>query len=68
MITSYSSQGSGGGTLGQALVESQPGGCVFVWSNGSTSNYLKNLTAGTYTITVTEPVSGCTRTQAFTIN
>ncbi|MFM8949274.1 MAG: T9SS type A sorting domain-containing protein, partial [Bacteroidota bacterium] len=32
---------------------------AYLWSNGQTGNYIKNLTAGTYTVTVTD-ANGCT--------
>ncbi|WP_103071456.1 Ig-like domain-containing protein [Aquimarina sediminis] len=40
---------------------------TFAWSNGATSEDLTNLTAGTYTVIVTD-ASNCTSTSSITIN
>ncbi len=52
-----------GGNSGQATVTvsggTQP--YKFIWSNGATVNTIVNLTAGTYTVTVTDN-AGCTNT------
>ncbi|MCF8269637.1 MAG: T9SS type A sorting domain-containing protein [Crocinitomicaceae bacterium] len=40
---------------------------VFLWSNGATTEDLTNLSAGTYTVTVTDD-NGCTSTESFTVD
>ncbi|MBC7884475.1 MAG: T9SS type A sorting domain-containing protein [Saprospiraceae bacterium] len=40
---------------------------TYLWSNNSTSNVLNNLTAGTYTVTVTDNVL-CTKTASYIIS
>ncbi len=39
----------------------------FVWSNGATTTTLTDLQAGTYRVTITDEVSGCSVTQAFDV-
>lgn len=39
----------------------------YVWSNGSTSASITGLSAGTYTVTATDPGSGCTLAQSVSI-
>lgn len=41
---------------------------TFLWSNGATSEDIASLTAGTYTITVTDPSNGCTASNSYTVN
>lgn len=41
-------------------------GYTYIWSNGSTTEDLINLTAGIYTVTVTD-INNCTTSQTFTI-
>lgn len=39
----------------------------YAWSNGGTTSSISGLTAGTYSVTVTDPSSGCTATQNVTL-
>lgn len=39
----------------------------FVWSNGATEAALSNLSAGTYTVTITDATTDCTVVQAFDV-
>ncbi len=50
-----------------ANATSGTGGYTYLWSNGATTSSLSNLTAGTYTVTVTD-TAGCTDTDSVTIN
>lgn len=57
-----------GGNTG-AITLSVSGGTTpysFLWNNGSTSQNLSNLTAGSYSVTVTDG-NGCTKNASFTI-
>jgi hypothetical protein len=56
-------------TLAGAIATSVSGGITpytYLWSTGTTTANLTNLTAGSYTITLTDAI-GCTGTQAFTV-
>ena len=44
------------------------GSYTYLWSNGSTSEDLTGLSAGTYSVTVTDVTTGCTETLSVTIN
>ena len=57
-----------GGSTGAITLTAQGGtsSYTYSWSNGSTSNALTNLSAGTYTATVTDN-NGCTYSQGYTI-
>ena len=51
-----------GGALGSIYIDSMYGGTspfTYTWSNGATGQYLNNLTAGTYSVVVTD-ANGCT--------
>lgn len=52
-----------GGSDGQASVSASggTGGLTYAWSNAATSSSITGLTAGTYTVTVTD-ANGCTNT------
>jgi subtilisin-like proprotein convertase family protein len=56
---------------GSGAVDITVGGGVgpysFSWSNGATTEDLAGLSAGTYTVTVTDDNDGCTVTQDFTV-
>ncbi|MBK6499417.1 MAG: hypothetical protein IPG00_15175 [Saprospiraceae bacterium] len=44
-------------------------GVTYLWSNNATSSIINNLSAGTYTVTVTSTTTGCTNTcQAIVTN
>jgi hypothetical protein len=47
-------------------VSGASGGYSFLWSNGNTTQNLTNLSAGTYTVTITD-TRGCTTSAAFTV-
>lgn len=42
---------------------SAPPGATYLWSDGSTSSTLNVDTAGCYSVEITDPATGCTRTQ-----
>jgi hypothetical protein len=57
------------GVPGSMLIEAGggwPGGYNYVWNNGQQSNELINVSAGNYTVTVTDD-EGCTKTQSFAL-
>ncbi|MBK8874747.1 MAG: gliding motility-associated C-terminal domain-containing protein [Bacteroidetes bacterium] len=56
----------GGGSVTLAPTGGTGGSFTYLWSDGTTSNSLTNLTGGTYTVTVTD-ANSCTETQTFTI-
>jgi gliding motility-associated-like protein len=56
--------GQGNGAIN--ITATPPNGTSFEWSNGSTSEDLTNIGAGTYTVTVTN-TQGCTATGSFTV-
>ncbi|MBK9013690.1 MAG: hypothetical protein IPM82_06160 [Saprospiraceae bacterium] len=49
-----------------SITVSPAGAYDFNWSNGSTTEDIDNVAAGSYTVTVTE-ASGCTASQSFTV-
>ncbi len=60
-----------GGSDGQITVEAAGGtgnGFTYTWSNGQSGNTATNLSAGTYTISVTDAATGCTITRNITIS
>lgn len=64
-LTPPSCFGDANGSI--ALVASGGGGgYTFLWSNGATGANIANLTAGGYSVTVTD-ASGCTVTETFTL-
>lgn len=40
----------------------------YQWSNGGTGSSISNLNAGTYTVTITDKNTGCTKSQSFTVS
>ena len=44
------------------------GSYTYLWNNGSTGEDLTGLSAGTYSVTVTDVTTGCTETLSVTIN
>ncbi|MFN0012960.1 MAG: hypothetical protein ACKVU2_00295 [Saprospiraceae bacterium] len=61
---SCSGQNTGGINLPDPVGGTQP--YSYLWSNATTTQDLSNLSAGTYTLTVTD-VNGCTRTFSFIV-
>ncbi len=58
------------GSIGLTVTGGTPftgGGYNFTWSNGASGNTLSDLTAGSYTVTVTD-ANGCTKTGNYTIS
>ncbi len=39
----------------------------YLWNTGATTSTISNLAAGTYTVTATDPASGCTASQSVTL-
>jgi hypothetical protein len=57
--------GNSGSVLAVASGDTQP--YTYSWNNGNTTNEITGLTAGTYSLTVTE-ANGCTVAQTVTVN
>lgn len=64
-ITNASCYGDANGSISLA-VSGGTGQKVYQWSNSASGNALSNLTAGTYTVTVTDE-NGCINSASFTI-
>lgn len=59
-----------GADSGSITINTMRGGTApysYLWSNGATTNYINNLAAGTYSVTVTD-ANGCSVSQTRTIN
>jgi hypothetical protein len=59
-----------GGSNGEIIITSVVGGSgtkTYAWSNGGTTTSISNLSAGTYTLTVTDD-SSCTFTDSYSIS
>ncbi|MBC7776735.1 MAG: T9SS type A sorting domain-containing protein [Phycisphaerae bacterium] len=41
---------------------------VYSWNNGATTQNLSGLAGGTYTVTITDAATGCTKVASFTVN
>ncbi len=59
-VTNVSCNGGNNGSINLTVSGGTPA-YTYNWSNGATTQDLNNLTAGTYTVTVTDAI-GCTRT------
>ncbi|MCB0802539.1 MAG: gliding motility-associated C-terminal domain-containing protein, partial [Flavobacteriales bacterium] len=57
-----------GFTDGKAYATVSISGVTYSWSNGGITDTIKNIGAGTYTVTVTDPISGCTETASIIVN
>ncbi len=57
------------GNDGQIAIKPQNAGITYnyAWSNGQSAGTIKNLSAGGYSVVITEPTSGFTCTQSFVI-
>jgi hypothetical protein len=68
-IVSTSSQPPNGASMNGSIsltpVFSSP--YTFLWSNGFTGSFLNNLDSGTYKVTITNTVSGCTEVKTFVL-
>ncbi|MEY4904941.1 MAG: hypothetical protein RLZZ292_2756, partial [Bacteroidota bacterium] len=56
-----------GDATGKITISNPLNDCVYTWSTGTVGTSLSNVTAGTYSITVTNSVTGCTATNNATI-
>jgi hypothetical protein len=66
-ITDVSCNGGSDGAIDLSVV----GGAepyVYAWSNGATTEDIDNLTAGDYTVTVTDGADLCTATETYTVS
>lgn len=65
-VTNVSCNGGNNGSISLSP-SGGGGGYSFQWSNGSTNQFLANVPAGTYSITVSDAF-GCTGTSSFTVS
>ena len=63
--TNVSCNSGSNGTASVSVSGGTPG-YTYLWNNGATTASINGLTAGTYSVTITDN-NGCTATQAFTI-
>ncbi|MEI7726139.1 MAG: T9SS type A sorting domain-containing protein [Bacteroidota bacterium] len=61
-----SCQGSGNGKITTTVSGGSGGNTTYLWNNSQTGSTATNLTAGTYTVTVTN-IAGCSKNKSFTI-
>ena len=66
VITNVSCNGGSNGAI-NITASGGTGGYTYLWSNTSTAEDQTNLTANTYTVTVTD-ANGCTAQQSFIVN
>lgn len=69
ILTLTSSPETNGGINGSVTIETLTGGTAgfnYLWSNGSTDDFLENVAAGDYSLTVTD-ANGCTIEQVVTV-
>jgi hypothetical protein len=66
VVTHVNCNGGATGAIDVAVSGGTPA-YTYLWNTGATTQDLTGLTAGTYTITVTDS-KGCTNTQSFTVN
>ena len=64
--------GGGNGQATVSIINQSSGNYTFTWSNGtitsgSTGSTIENLTAGTYTVSIRDNISGCTVTGAYVV-
>ncbi|MCI5056897.1 MAG: hypothetical protein MRY83_12355, partial [Flavobacteriales bacterium] len=65
-IVDVACSGSSSGSINSIASGGTPG-YAYSWSNGSLSSNIQNLTAGSYSLTVTD-ANNCSSTQSFTVN
>ena len=66
LITDTSCGNTATGSIDYLVFTDDFGSFTFEWSNGATTNNISNLTAGQYTVTVTDDHQ-CTLTETFTV-
>ncbi len=58
----------GAANTGQIAVSvTSPGSYSYSWSNGANASSISNLSAGTYTVTITNTTDGCERIESFVV-
>jgi hypothetical protein len=64
-VTGVSCNGGNNGEISLSVTGGTPA-YTYLWSNGATTSFISGLTAGTYTVTVTDE-PGCTQTATITV-
>jgi ELWxxDGT repeat protein len=59
--TDVTCKGEANGAISLSTVAGGSGNYSFLWSNGATTRDISNLVAGTYTVVITDNITGCTR-------